>query len=329
MNTMAEYATLNTDVVKKGIAMSFVTVSDLMRYLPFMPVNGNAYAYNLESAAAAADFYADGEPIVEGTPTWEKRTAELFILLGDADVSLFAQDTRNQQDIKAAVIALKAKAIAEKFEGAFVLGRTTASATWNDERVFKGLTRVIAEFESSTTVDLDGINNAQVYPAHASSATLTLEMLDALIDRVKPAPTHLMMSRRTIRKVGSLARAAGNNLTHDNDALGMPVTKYGKQIIIPNDFIPDNVQDGSSSVLAIASYDPTTTRASGYDNTLIYALRFGEDGVQGLSNGMIQTEDIGKLENKDAERTRIKFYCGAACTSKLAAAVMINVTDGS
>ena len=40
---------------------------------------------------------------------------------------------------------------------------------------------------------------------------------------------------------------------------------------------------------------------------------------------MIQTEKIGKLETKDAERTRIKFYCAMGLFNKLAAAAMINV----
>jgi len=60
---------------------------------------------------------------------------------------------------------------------------------------------------------------------------------------------------------------------------------------------------------------------------MIFAVKFGEDAFCGLRNGDIQTEDIGKLESKDAKRTRIKFYCGLALFNTLKAAALINVLD--
>jgi len=324
-NTIVEYEYLATDQLKAGIAKTIVTESPWLRYLPFIEIVGNNLLYNMETLEAAADFYSVGEQWVEGTPTWEQRSTELAILGGDADVDSFIQQTRKDQNIAAAVVELKAKAIAQKFELHGVLGRTTASAVYSTSKSFKGLLRIIAECESLSTTDLDGVNNKQVYPANATSAVLSLDMLDELIDKVKPKPTHLIMNSALKRKVKSLARAAGTNLTVAEGKLGMPVEMYGEQIILICDHIPNNIQNGASSVLAIASYDPTTTRAAGFDNSVIFAVRFGEDGLCGCQNQGIQTESIGKLENKDAERTRIKFYCGMALFNKLAAAVMIDV----
>ncbi len=54
-------------------------------------------------------------------------------------------------------------------------------------------------------------------------------------------------------------------------------------------------------------------------------MRIAEDGVSGITsaqNGMIQTDPIGTLKNKDATRTRIKFYAGLAVFNKLSIAVM-------
>ena len=324
-NTLVEYEYLAKDALKAGIAKTIVVESPWLRYLPFIEIVGNNLLYNMETVEAAADFYSVGEQWVEGTPTWEQRSTELSILGGDADVDSFIQQTRKDQNIEAAVIELKAKAIAAKFELHAVLGRTTASATYSTSKSFKGLLRIIGECESSSTTDLDGVNNTQVCPANAASTVLTLDMLDELIDRVKPKPTHLIMNSALRRKVKSLARAAGNNLEVALGKLGMPVERYGEQEILICDHIPNNIQDGASSVLPIASYDPTITRAAGYDNSVIFAVRFGEDGLCGCQNGGIQTELIGKLENKDAFRTRIKFYCGMALFNKLASAVMINV----
>lgn len=323
MNSFVEYEYLATDALKKGIAKTIIDVSPFLRYLPFQNVEGNNLLYNMELTEAAAGFYEVGEQWAEGAPDWEQRSTELAILGGDADVDSFMQQTRKVQDINAAVVELKAKAIAHTFEKHAIFGRTTADADYSSSKSFKGLCRILCECESSSTTDLDSVNNDQVIAASATNAVLTLDMVDELIDAVRPKPTHLIMNRALRRKVGSLARAAGNNLQHDKDQLGYFVERYGEQIILIDDNIPNNILDNSSSVLAIASHDPTTTRANTYESSLIFAVRFGEDGLCGLTNGMIQTENIGKLETKDAERTRIKFYCGMALFNKRAAAVLI------
>ena len=95
-----------------------------------------------------------------------------------------------------------------------------------------------------------------------------------------------------------------------------------------DDYIPDNIDDGGTSVIDMDSYNQPQTREAANDNTLIFALRVGPDGLMGLTNGWIQTEDLGTLETKDASRTRIKFYCSTALFNTRSAAVMINVTDG-
>lgn len=326
MNTLVEYAKLSTDALKAGIADTIVKESELLRRMPLVEINGNSYKYNLESALADASWFNVGDTWVEGTPNWEQRSVALSILGGDADVDKFVQQTRsNVQDQKAAVIEKKAKAIAYEFEKQAVLGGTT---TQKDAKSMEGLLQLIAECESTATTDLDAGNNGQVIKAADASAALTLDMMDELIDAVKPGrPDAIMMSRRMRRKLNALARAAGANLEHDQDQLGFPVQTYGGIPVLINDWIKDNFQDGSSGVLDISSYDYSKTRASGYDNSVILVLKFGEDGVACIHNGGIQTEDLGTLQVKDATRTRIKFYCGAALFGTLKAAVLINVLD--
>jgi hypothetical protein len=328
-NTLVQYEQLSTDELIKGIAKSIYVVSPWLRELPFAPVKGNSHKYNLQTTAAAADFYDVGELIVEGTPTFETRYADLAILIGDADVDLFSAAV-SQQDLAAEIIRLKGEAIAQRFNQCAVLGRTTSVATYSSTKIFKGLAQLIAECESSTTTDLDGLNNPQVIPLSATSAALTLDYVDELVDAVKPYPTHLVMSQRTQRKLTSLLRATGQNMQHHDNQAGYPIERWGNLTIWEDDAIKDNVQDGAASVLNIAAYNPTTTRAAGNDNSLIFAVRLGDGALRGITsheNGMVRVEAIGKLENKDAERTRIKFYCGLELLSKRAAAVLINFTD--
>ncbi|MFH4377143.1 phage major capsid protein, partial [Acinetobacter baumannii] len=63
----------------------------------------------------------------------------------------------------------------------------------------------------------------------------------------------------------------------------------------------------------------------------IYAVRLNEvDGLHGLyggGNAGIVVEDIGTVQNKDATRTRIKWYCGLALKSTRSIAAIRGVTN--
>ena len=335
--TLVEYKYLGPDAeIRKGIGMTIVKESPWLGEMPFVEINNNVSRYKMELAAARADTYEVGETWMTGNPTWEYRDAPLSILGGDADDDNFGRLAAGGEDTMAAMVELKSKAVAHWFEQLAILGRTTAVATYSAEKNFKGLIRLIAEAESSTTVDLDGAlfsaigsaNNSQVIQAASgASATLTLDMVDVLVDLVKPKPTHLIMNRLMRRKIAALARAAGNNLTVREGVLGMPVLMYGEQSILIDDFMPVNFPDPSTLVSAPASYTPTTAVAAGNDTSPIIAVRFGEDGLCGINGeGMIQVERFDKLETKDAKRIRIKMYAGMRLTNKLAAAGLFSAT---
>jgi hypothetical protein len=334
-NTLAEYKYIGPAAeIRAGIAKTIVTESPWLQVMPFVEINNNVSRYKMETVAAAANSYAVGDTWIEGAPQWEYRDAPLAILGGDADVDNFGELAAGPQDnVMAAVTELKSKAIAQYFEKLAIYGRTTANASLSSENNFKGLLRLIAEAESSSTTDLDGAtfssygtggNNPQVVDAAASaSATLSLDMIDVLLDVVKPKPTHIICSRAARRKIGSLARSAGENVEHDKNQLGFPVTRWGEQILLIDDALLDNMDDPSSNVTAIASYDYTGSS----DTLCIFAVRFGEDGLCGINgNGMIQIEKFDKLETKDAKRVRIKFYAGMRLTNKKAAGVLLAAT---
>ena len=337
-STLSNYEDLINDPVVSGIAHTILVSDPLLQVLPFKGITSNTIKYKMETAEADARFYEVAEEWVEGAPTWEDRYADLAILGGDADVDKFVMSTMGAQEpVQAEIIALKAKAIANKWANNAIMGRTTSKAAYSSSKNFKGLLRLIAECESSTATDLDGgltgatsaAENTQVLVrASGVSGALTLDYIDELLDMVKPQPTHIMSSRMFRRKLTALARAAGTNLEHDKNSLGMPVTRYGNVEVLISDGVLDNCNDNTTVVTAIASWDYTQARAATKDVTPIFAFRVGEDGLCGITsaqNGMIQTEPIGTLQNKDALRTRIKFYCGMALFNKLAAAVLMEV----
>lgn len=302
--TLSEAEKLSNDALLQGVIETVIKDSPILQELPFIEIIGNGLTYNQEAALPGAAFFApNGDwSTAEGTPTFTQKTATLTIIGGDADVDNYLKATRsNVQDIEAAVVELRAKAIRHTFEEAFIYGDSTSGSNQ-----FDGLRRLIP--------------SGQVTAAGATGASLTLGMLDQLIDRVKGGkPDMLLMSKRSRRKINSLIRTAGSGyLETDRDRFGNSVQYWNGIRIGVSDFILDtHIVSGS-----------TETATVGGDCSTIYALSFGEGALAGLTGpGGLMVETLGSLETKDATRTRIKWYVGLALFSSVRAASLIGVKD--
>ena len=337
MTTLSEYKYLGNDAeVRMGIAKVLVKVSPWLRDLPFSELaNNNISRYKMEVSDGDAGVHEVGDVWTTVNPEWESREAALAILGDNIAIDKFGDLAAGPENAVARMIELKTKGVGQKFDKLAVYGRTTSTGALADSKTFKGLLRMIAEAESETTTDLDGwlyttnddaANNKQaVFAASGASTALTLAMLDSLRDAVRPKATHYVMSRLMLRKLNGLAQAAGNNLQHDRDQLGYPVTRFGEQKVLIDDQIKDNMNDSSGLVTAIASYDYNQAIAGTKDISPVFAVNMAEDGLCGINgNGMIQVEPLGTLENADATGYRLKFYCGMRLTNKRAAAVLLN-----
>ena len=303
--TLAEASKLSNDLLMQGVVETIVKDSPVLQNLPFVEIVGNGLTYNQEKTLPSIDFYDVGDTWAESTPTFEQITANLKIMGGDADVDNFLKTTRsNTQDLEAAIVELKAKALQQKLEETFIYGDSTASA-----KQFDGLMKLI---DTATSSD-------QVIAMGATGATLTLDKLDELIDAVKGGkPAMLLMSRRSRRKINSLVRASGSLLDADRDSWGNFVQFW--------DGIPIGVNDWILDTHVVA--DSLETATTGGDCSTIYAVQFGEGALCGLTSpGFLQVEPIGSLENKDASRTRVKWYCALALFSAIKAAALIGVQD--
>ena len=93
---------------------------------------------------------------------------------------------------------------------------------------------------------------------------------------------------------------------------GRPMLTHNGTPIIVNDFI-------------------AKTGDAGSEVCPIYAMRLNEvDGLHGLDGGNnagIVVENIGTVQNKDAIRTRLKWYCGLALKSTKSLAALTNVPN--
>ncbi|MEP6775054.1 MAG: major capsid protein, partial [Chloroflexota bacterium] len=208
--------------------------------------------------------------------TTDEKTAQLAILGGDADVDAFLQQTySNPNDLRALVIAAKAKALAHAFSDTFFNGDAVA-----DPLQFDGL-KTLSAGTRTMSKGVDG-------------AVLALDHLDELIDMIKPGMPHVLFtSKRTRRKLSGLRRAAGSVLETSTDAFGRRVLTY--------DGIPVEVDDHLSDA---------ETKGASTDCSSIYAVQFGfQTGLCGLDNAGIQVQPLGALETKDA------WLTGSSCVT--------------
>ena len=303
--TLNEAAKLSNDILLQGVVETIVKDSPILQQLPFIEIVGNVLTYNQEKTLPTIDFYDVGDSWAESTPTFEQKTASLKIMGGDADVDNFLKATRsNIQDLEAAVVELKAKALKDKFEETFIYGNSATSA-----KQFDGLRKLI----DTTTA------SSQLIAMGATGATLTLAKLDELIDAVKGGkPALLLMSRRSRRKLNALVRADGGMIESDRDNWGNFIQLWDGIPIGVNDWILDtHVLTGG-----------VETATTGGTCSTIYAFQMGEGALCGLTSpGQITVEPIGSLETKDASRTRIKWYCSLALFSSIKSAALIGVQD--
>jgi hypothetical protein len=207
--------------------------------------------------------------------------------------------------------------VADRFNLSAILGGTTASPLYNSAKVFKGLTKLIAECETINTTDLDSANNSQVVKASDTSTALTLANNYELIDAVKPYPAYLAMSLRTGASWPLWRRQPA--ITDGGHRSSRPAGRnVGQATDLGGRRHPDNIQDGAAGALNMAAYVPTTARGGGNDNSLIFAFRLGTGhfGITSRENGMVQVEAInrgGSLEGKDAKSTASSSIAAWSC----------------
>lgn len=295
----AEAEKLSENQLVQGLVEEIITVNEMFSLLPFAKVTGKAYVYNRENALPTVAFLDPNDPVPESAGTFTEVVTKLRILAGDVDVDKFLDETMSDaNDQLATQMSLKVKAMARQFQDTAVNGDNAG-----DPKSFDGM-KVL-------TVAGQTIN------AGGNGGALTLALLDQLIDTVPQRPDFLVMRSGTRRAFTALLRAAGGNtgamIQHPN--FDVPVLAHNGVPIVINDWLPGNEVKGSSGAVCAS----------------VYAVRANElDGLHGLYGGAaagIRVEAIGTVQNKDATRTRVKWYCGMALKSTKSLARLEGVTN--
>lgn len=294
----AEAEKLSNNDLIAGVIDEIIDKDELFALMPFSQVNGKALVYNREKTISEGDFLSPNDAVQEEASTFDEITAKLRILAGDVDVDKFLDTTMDDTNSQRAIqIAKKAKGLARKFRRTLAIGDTGVNAK---------------EFDGVVSL----VDAGQQIIAGANGAGVTMTMLDELLDAVPNGADALMMRSGTLRAYRVLLRALGGTTpeTVMIDNFGMPVPAHNGTPIIVNDFLPADEVQGSETA-----------------STSIYAMRLNEvDGLHALYGGPnagIVVEDIGTVQNKDATRTRVKWYTGTALKSTLSLARLKGINN--
>jgi hypothetical protein len=310
--TLVESAKRSRTELQRGVIETFLQESVVLDRIPFLTIEGNAYAYNEELTLPGVEFRAVNSAYSEATGTVNQKSEALVILGGESKVDTFIQQTRSQlNDQRAVETRMKVKAIAYKWQDAFVNGDTAV-----DANSFDGLKKRLT---GGQVLDA-ATNGLAVLGADDAARQLFLDQLDALIAAVpglSGSNGALYMNTNIRSKLLSALRRLNvytESIGRLPDTLMTGVTAVNQARIPVYNGIP--LIDIGANAAGTLIIPQTETQGTSAICSSIYAVRFGEgegdQAVTGLTNGGVQVEDLGKLQAAPAWGTRIEFFTGLA-----------------
>ncbi len=302
--TLVEAAKQNSgDVVKSVVIEQYARSSDILRVLPFETIQGNSIKYNQEGALPGVGFRGVNEGYTESTGILNPETESLVIAGGDLDVDNFIIKTMGQ-GIRSTQEMMKVKALALRWTKEFIKGDSTSN-----KKVFDGLqVRIIGNqlISNGTTSGGD---------------PLSLIKLDEMIDAVQGI-NYLLMNKGMRRRITQAARnpAIGGTVTYTQDSFGRTQTKYNDLEIL----IADEDNEGNQIL-------PFTEAAAsgGAASTSIYGLAIEEGVLNGIQDSEPEVKDLGEIDDKPVNRTRIDWGNGIIIYNGRAAGRLYGISDAA
>ncbi len=302
MLTIAQASVLGQNQIKDGVIQMFAINSPLLQQISFLPVVGNAYQYNRELTLPTSGTRAVNATWVESTGTFESKTEALKIYGGEAHVDRFVQKTMagSLGDHVAVQTELKVRATIGTVHNDFVNGDVAANALGIDGIKKRVITSQVLGGSTTGTLDVN---------LDSASRNTFMDLLDNLISSVRGGAGALLMNAAMINKIRSVARREGFHAADRND-FGQVVESYNGVPLI-------DIGKKNDGTEIIPSNEPNAAATPVNETTSIYAVGFGDDRLVGLTNGGIDSYEIGggpdgEMETKPAFGVRIEWYLGLA-----------------
>jgi hypothetical protein len=191
-----------------------------------------------------------------------------------------------------------------------VLEKTLAAS----EAITRAFKRLFITGNSANPNEFDGLDRfvdpSMVVDAGSGGAPISFQLLDQLLEKFPPGaePTAIIVHPRTYLSIKALLRTLYVNPEQVMlPNFGRPVMAYNGIPILRNEYIP--ITSGRTSV---------------------YAVRLGQTAVHGVYMGDsagVVIEEVGKVQDKDARKWRLKWYVSMASKNKWDVAKIININN--
>lgn len=288
--TLLEAAKLSTDVIDRAITRIIVERSPMLEYVPQKTINGPAFRYSTEGYLGGIAFRGVGGTYSPSNGVINPQFEPLVIMGGEVKIDNFiVKVMSNALDAKTEYFAMKARAMGLYYSEQFIEGDTAVNPFG-----FDGIRKRIP-----TTSN-------QYINAATGGATLTLDMVDQLLDTVvgENSQKVLFMNKTLRRKITQLCRAQTGTSRIDwtPDAFNRQQTTYAD---CPIRIIERD--DDQSTFLAFDEDDGQ----SNLDTSSIYCVNFGMEFCHGIMNGGMPTvQDFGEVQAGPYHLGRIEAYMG-------------------
>ena len=188
--TLLEAAKLSGEVVDRAITKIIVENSPMLEYVPQKSISGPTFKYSTEAYLGGVAFRAVNASYTPSSGVINPQSESLAILGGEVRIDNYIVDVMsNLIDAKREYYAMKARAMGLYYSEQFIEGDTAV-----------------------TPFGFDGVRKRitgnQLINAATGGATLTLEMLDQLLDTVvgDNASKVLFMNKTLRRKITGLCQ---------------------------------------------------------------------------------------------------------------------------
>lgn len=291
--TLSDHAVQHDNLYAQGVVKIFEEENPVMRFMPFRRINGDAYKYRVESTMPGIQWRRVNEDYNESTGVLEPRVEPLYIIGGETFFDNFILKTQGSGngtfDHKRTQWEMKSRSLSREYSRAFFEGDDLV-----DPDEMPGLRR--------------RLSGSQVLLAGTNGASLTVAMLDELIDTVISGDIHIFLHKTLRRKLTSLLLAGGTSATYHVDYAD--IDDMGKQVMRYNG-VPIHVVEDRGNVNSILGFDETA--GSSTVTSSVYAVNFGEDAVFGIFGGdgpPVNVYSLGEDQDSPGEKGRIEFFTG-------------------
>jgi len=329
--SLAEAQKLVQSELLAGVVQEVYEEGQLLQKLPVTVIDSKSLLFNRENTLPSAAFYDVHEQIPWSADTnfTQKEIALKIVSRQDVLDNFMIKTYKNPNDYRTIILQTLRKGCMRTIEDKLIYGNID-----NDAAEFDGIGHLlpadIAGGESWAAA------NTQAYDMGGAAAPVTLKVLRELIDRVKPKPDILLMTRTMRNTLSATAFEKGvvlantstmATISYGRDDFGKRVDYFDGTPILISDYQGGSYGETDNTV-------NKATSASGICS--IWALRFSSiiDGGLSLVTGgetggveffhMVELDD---LEDYDAGGIRLVAYCALAQGSSKATAVIHSIDE--